>query len=159
MIATLVSTDAELDETVITAEEPADFPLSDAFTKIPTVPAEVPALKVSEAPLPVSDPSAVLDSDHTYSMPDGQLALQVGVAVMDTIPFVATVGAFGLSATAVRVTAVVVTVITVDALAVVPPSVAFTKIPPVVAVLPAVKVTEAPLPESEPSALLERDQV
>ena len=50
--------------TVITVDVPAEEPPSVAFTKIPPVTAELPAVKVTEAPLPLSDPRALLETDH-----------------------------------------------------------------------------------------------
>jgi hypothetical protein len=145
---------------VITVDDPRVVPLSVTFTKIPTVPPVLPAVNVMEGPgVPDSEPIALLERDHTYLTPDvGQEVLHVMLAVKAVVPPDATVGAVGPNVTEVRVLVGTETVITVDAVVVLPPSVALTKIPTVPAVLPAVKVTDRPeLPESEPSALLERD--
>ena len=67
-------------------------------------------------------------------------------------------GVVGVNATELRVTTgVTVTVMTVEAPAVLALSVALTNIPPVTAKEPAVNVTDAPVPLTEPSALLETD--
>jgi hypothetical protein len=85
--------------------------------------------------------------------------LHVGVAVKGTVPPVETVGSAGEIATDVRVIGATVTVITVELSFVTLLSVTLTKMPTVPAVVPAVNVTDAPLPLSEPSAVLVRDQV
>jgi hypothetical protein len=92
-------------------------------------------------------------------MPEsGQVALQVGVAVKVCELVAATVAVGGLTETELRVT-VTVTVITAEASWVDAPSVALTKMPPVTAVVPAVKVPEAPVPLTEPSVALVTVQV
>ena len=45
---------------VISAEAPLTVPLSEALTKRPTVPALLPAVKITEEPLPVTAPIAPL---------------------------------------------------------------------------------------------------
>jgi hypothetical protein len=122
---------------------------------MPTVPAVVTALKVSVDPLPVSVPSVLLVSAHTYAMPPGHVLLQVGVAVKACVPPVPTAGVNGLSDTEFRAT---VTVITVDAPAVDAPRVALTKMPTVPVLVPALNVTDEPLPVSVPSVLVVRAQ-
>jgi hypothetical protein len=91
-------------------------------------------------------------------MVPGHVALHVGVAVKGCDPPVDTVGVIGATATEVKVTGVGVTVMIVELSLVTPLSVAFTKMPTVPPVVPALKSTDAPLPEREPSALLERVQ-
>jgi hypothetical protein len=144
---------------VITVEATSFVPPSVALTKMPTVPAVVPAVNVSEAPLPLIDPIVVLERAQTYEMFPGQVALHVGVALKSCFPPMATVGVSGLTATETRLMGAVVTVITVDASLVVPLSEALTKSPAVPAVVPALKVTVLPLPLRDPSAMLVSDQV
>ena len=67
--------------TVISVDEPFMVPLRVAFTKMPTVPAVVPALNVAVVVEGVREPSAVLERIHAYVMVPGHVALQVGVAV------------------------------------------------------------------------------
>jgi hypothetical protein len=105
---------------------------------MPTVPAVLPAVKVTAAPARgLIVPRTVLDRLHTYAILEGgHVALHVGVAMKTWAPSEATVGIVGLTATEVRVTAVMV--ITVEVILVIPLSVALTKIPMVPAVAPAV---------------------
>jgi hypothetical protein len=132
--------------TVMTVLAPSIVPLRVAFTKIPTVPEVVPAVKVTVAPLPLSEPNVPLVSAQAYVIVSGQVTLHVGVAVK-TVPVLApTEGAVGLTVTEVRVIGVVVIVIIAAELcSVIPLSVAFTKRSTTPAVLFAVKVTEAPV--------------
>jgi hypothetical protein len=74
--------------TVITVELSFVTLLSVAFTKIPTVPAVVPAVNVTEAPLPVREPSVLLVRDQAYVMVPGQVELHVGLAVKGCVPLV-----------------------------------------------------------------------
>jgi hypothetical protein len=85
----------------------------------------------------------------------GQLPLHVGVAVKSCVFPAATEGAVGPTATELRVTTGAVTVISAEAVSVVPLSVAFTKMPSVPAVLPAVNDSEAPVPLIEPIPVFE----
>jgi hypothetical protein len=56
-----------------------------------TVPAVVPALNVSDAPVPEMEPSEVLERDQVYEIPeDGQVLLHAGVAVNGVELLVAT---------------------------------------------------------------------
>jgi F420-0:gamma-glutamyl ligase len=87
---------------------------------MPTVPAVVPAVNVSEAPLPLIEPSVVLVSAHAYVMVPGQVELHVGVAVNGCDPLAATEGSVGLKATELRVTEETVTVMMADASRVIP---------------------------------------
>jgi hypothetical protein len=90
----------------------------------------------------------------------GHVELHVGVAVKICELPSPTVDAAGPTATDDKVTdGGAVTVMVVELPVVVPLRVAFTKMPTVPAVLPAVKVIEGPLPLSEPSAELERSQL
>jgi hypothetical protein len=91
-------------------------------------------------------------------MVSGQVALHTGVAVNSWVLPEATVGDVGPIESEVKVMTVTITLITVFVSTVVPLSVAFTKIPTVPPVLPALKVTDIPLPLSEPRAALERFQ-
>jgi hypothetical protein len=80
------------------------FPKRVAFTKIPTVPAVLPAVNVTGEPAEVfSEPIALLVMVHEYEVPDGQVELHVGVATKDCEPPRATVAPVGLIATEVRV--------------------------------------------------------
>jgi hypothetical protein len=146
-----VSVVEEVVVTVITVDVPRVVPPSVALTKMPPVIAVLPAVKNTEPPVPLSEPSALLVRTHAYAMPDGQVALHVGAAVKAIVFPELTVGVVGLIATDSRMMKVVVTVMTVVAPRVVPLRVALTKMPTVPAVLPAVKATEAPTPPSEPS--------
>jgi hypothetical protein len=68
--------------TVITVDVPAVFAPSVAFTYRPTVPAMVPAVKLVVLPLVgLIEPSVELVRAHTYVIPEGHVALHVGVAV------------------------------------------------------------------------------
>jgi hypothetical protein len=67
--------------TVITVDASFVTPLYVALTKIPTVPALLPAMNDIDAPLPLSVPIPLLVRDHEYAMPEGQVTLHVGVAV------------------------------------------------------------------------------
>jgi hypothetical protein len=79
--------------------------------------------------------------------------LHAGVAVKACEPLVTIVGVNGLSATEFRDT---VTVIIVDDTTTVPLRVALTKMPTVPVLVPALNVTDEPLPLSVPSVLLVR---
>jgi hypothetical protein len=72
----------------------------------------VPALKVTDEPLPLSEPSVLLVRAHVYVIPPGQVPLHVGVAVNGCVPLADTVGVNGLTATELRA----MMVITVDVL-------------------------------------------
>jgi hypothetical protein len=61
LMVTPVRTGTDGAETVMVVEPSLLVPLRVAFTKMPTVPAVVPAVKVSVVPLPLSVPSALLD--------------------------------------------------------------------------------------------------
>jgi hypothetical protein len=125
-----------------------------------TVPAVVPAVKVSVLLEPLSVPRLVLERAQAYDMPEvGQVDVHTGVAVKVVWLPEATEGVVGDNVTEVRELASPETVITVLVPTVVVPSVALTKIPTVPEVVPAVKVTEVPLPLSEPSAMLVRAHV
>jgi hypothetical protein len=113
----------------------------------------MPALKVTDVPLPVSVPSAELVRAQTYVMPEeGHAELHAGVAVKGCVPLGATVGVIGLIATELMATTVMIVEVSLVKL----PSVALTYIPTVPPLLPAVKVTEVPLPLSEPKVPLVR---
>jgi len=56
----LMVTVCEFPVIVISAEAPSVVPLSEALTKRPTVPVLLPAVKITEAPLPVTAPIAPL---------------------------------------------------------------------------------------------------
>jgi hypothetical protein len=147
-------------DTVITVDASFVTPLYVALTKTPTVPAKLAASNVTEVPVElVSEPRELLVRVQAYEIPDGHVALHVGVAVKGCVPPVDTVGLVGLIDTEVNVIGVVVTVITVDATSVTPLSVALTKMPTVPAVLAASKVTEDPVvPVREPIEVLVRAQ-
>jgi hypothetical protein len=83
---------------------------------MPPVPAVLAALKVTDAPVPLIVPSALLVSDQTYAIPDaGHVALQLGVAVKGWVPLAGTDGPVGLKPMEVKVIGVTVTVNTVEA--------------------------------------------
>jgi hypothetical protein len=94
---------------------------------------------------------------HAYEIPEeGQVEEHVGCAVKTCWPPPVTVGVKGVMDTEASVT--VVTVITVESPFVVAPSVAFTKMPTVPAVDPALNVSVDPEPERVPRAVLDRLQ-
>jgi hypothetical protein len=121
---------------------------------MPTVPTALPALNVTDAPLPVTEPTVELVSVHEYEIPPGQLLLHIGVAVNACEPPVDNVGVVGLSDTELNVTT---TVMTVELSSVLPLIVALTKMPTVPTELAELNVTVAPLPLSEPRLPLVRD--
>jgi hypothetical protein len=121
---------------VITVELSLVTPFSVALTKIPTVPTVLPAVNVIEEPLPLIDPIPLFVRDHEYEMPEGHVAVHVGVAVNVCWPPVFTEGLVGLTDTEVRETEAVI-VISVDAVFVTLLYVALTKMPTIPAVLPA----------------------
>jgi hypothetical protein len=121
----LIATEFSNTLTVIMVELTKVFAPRVALTKMPTVPVLVPALNVTDEPLPVSVPSVLLVRVHTYVMLPGQVLLQVGVAVMSWFPLVNTTGVPGVTVTDDRVTAKVM-VMTVEATFVTPPRVALT---------------------------------
>lgn len=133
-------------------ESPSMLPLRVAFTKMPTVPPVVPALKVSVDPVPLRVPRPVLERAHAYEMVPGHVEVQVAVAVKSCWPPAVTVGPEGATDTDVRVMGL--TVISVNASLVEPLSVALTKMPTVPVVTPALKVSELPLPLIVPSVVL-----
>lgn len=145
--------------TVITVDAPTVVEPSVALTKIPPVRAVVPAVKVGVAvPEALSEPSALFETVQAYVIVPGQVELQVGVAVKDCVFPDATEGLVGPTATEVNVIAGAVTVITVDAPLTVPLRVAFTNMPSVPAVEPALKVAVVVEGVRDPRAVLERAQ-
>jgi hypothetical protein len=149
-------TEVRVMTTVISVDPSLVIPFNVALTKIPTDPWTVPAVNVCVDPEPLRAPRVGLESAHTYVTVPGQVEVQVGVAVKGCVPVVLTVGVSGPTATEVRL--MTVTVMTVDAILVFAPRVALTKIPPVTAVGPAVKVTVAPVPVIAPRVALVTDQ-
>lgn len=80
------------------------IPLSVALTKRPTVPAVLPAVKVSELPdVALTEPLALFVRDHENVVPDGQVAVHVGVAAKDCMPPMDKVADAGLTATEERI--------------------------------------------------------
>jgi hypothetical protein len=132
---------------VITVELPALIPPREALTNIPTVPAVLPAVNLTDAPVPAREPSEPAESAHWYEIPDDGQAppLHDGVAVKVLVPAGERVGVVGLMDNEARVIADEVTVINACVPWVVPLSVAFTKRPADPAVLPAVKLIATPV--------------
>jgi hypothetical protein len=158
LIDTPVRTAVPVPATVIIVELPFSVPLSVALTKMPTVPPVLPALNLSVLPLPLSEPSVVLDKAQTNVMPEaGHVELHFKVAVNVVALPAETEGDVGDRVTEVRVTPE--TVITVFPFTSFPLSVAFTNMPTVPETVDAVNVTEEPAPLSVPSEVLVRDQV
>jgi hypothetical protein len=113
--------------TVITVYVPCVVLSRVALTKMPPVMAVVPAVKFTEEPLPMREPSAVFVRAQEYVIPvAGQVALHVGVAVKPCVLLDGIDGDAGATDTDLRVTAAAVTVITVDADTVFAPRVALT---------------------------------
>jgi hypothetical protein len=80
-------------------------PLSEALRKSPTLPAVLPAVRMTEMPLvALSVPMVVLVRAHEYETPEGQLELQVGMAVKVCLLHIAIVAPVGVTATDMRVT-------------------------------------------------------
>jgi hypothetical protein len=126
---------------------------------MPTVPAVVPAVKVTDVPeVEPMEPSLELVRAHRYVMPVGHVVvLHVEFAVKSAVPLEFTVGSIGLTDSEVRVGGTFVTVTTVEPCLVIPPSVALMKRPTVPVVVPAVNVVVAPLAgEIVPSVVLVR---
>jgi hypothetical protein len=79
---------------------------------MPRVPAVPPAVKVTEEPLPLSEPSALLVRAQTYEMLPGQVVLHVGVAVNSCGESVDTVGVVGLNTNEFSATTVMIVDVT-----------------------------------------------
>jgi hypothetical protein len=142
--------------TVMIVLAPSTVPLRVALTKIPTAPEVVPAVKVTVAPLPLSEPRVLLVRAQAYVTVLGHVELHVGVAVNAVPVLTPTEGAVGLTATEVKTElgAVKVTIAT-ELCTVRPPRVPLTMIPTVPTLPDAVKMTGVPVVAfNEPIALL-----
>jgi hypothetical protein len=95
---------------VMAAESVAILPLRVAVTVKVTGPELDPAVNVMVEPVVELTLPRVLFSVHAYEMPEGQVAVHVGVAAKSCVPPGATVGAVGLTVTEERVIGLTVSV-------------------------------------------------
>jgi hypothetical protein len=137
------TTESRLTIVIFAAELCTVIPLSVAFTKRPTLPAELPAVKVTLAPVVVLKvPMAPFVRVHEYVISKGHTALHVGVAMKTCAPPDASAAVAGPTATEFKA---MIPMMAAELCTVTPLSVAFTKSPTLPAELPAVKVTLAPV--------------
>jgi hypothetical protein len=150
--------DTEVVDLIVIATTELCFltPLRVALTKSPTFPLVLPAVKVTEAPVvALSLPKVLLVRVHEYVVPVGQLEVHVGVAVNFLVPPWAREAEVGLTDTEVRVDLTAIT--TTELCLVTPLRVALTNSPIFPFLVPAVKVTAAPVVAlSVPRVLLVR---